>query len=336
MNRYGYYAAVISLILFFAGCTLAPNPKEVLSNYLDNYFQGNSEKAYEFLSAEDKTIKSQQDFSTAFFGGFTKALAGKTTFSIKEVKVSGDKALAIVDVTEPDLNQVMGEFLGTAMKSILSGGKPDGKEMENIVAEKMKGRNLPTITRTEQFDLVKGKDGWRVYMGWENEKKINELKATAEKLEKQKNFAEAKVKYSEIMALSSRDDEAPRKVKELDEKVVEYKEKRAYFPNIEIRNIEIRELKYLHGSAAFGEIKNKGDRSLKRVEVTTYCLDKDDKVVLEKDSSAVLVSEYSFGGRDNTPLKPNYSRQFIGGLLDSAPSDWSGKVRVEVTDLEFE
>jgi len=39
--------------------------------------------------------------------------------------------------------------------------------------------------------------------------------------------------------------------------------------------------------------------------------------------------------RDNKPLKPNYSIQF-GYKLDDAPSDWSGKVRVEVTDLEFE
>lgn len=34
-------------------------------------------------------------------------------------------------------------------------------------------------------------------------------------------------------------------------------------------------------------------------------------------------------------LPPNYSQQF-GYKLDDAPSDWSGKVRVEVTDLEFE
>jgi len=48
----------------------------------------------------------------------------------------------------------------------------------------------------------------------------------------------------------------------------------------------------------------------------------------------VLVTEYSFMG-DNTPLKPNYSRRF-GYKLDDAPSDWSKKVKVAVTDIEFQ
>jgi hypothetical protein len=46
------------------------------------------------------------------------------------------------------------------------------------------------------------------------------------------------------------------------------------------------------------------------------------------------MTEYSFG-RDNDALKPNYSRKF-GVKLYDAPSDWAGKVRVEVTDLEFQ
>ena len=337
MNRTGYLAAVIfSMLVFFAGCSFGPNPKEVLSKYLDNYFHGNYDKAYEFLSSKDKAVKSQQEFSGDFkeFGGFAKAFAGKITFNIKEVKVTGEKALATVDVTAPDLSGAMGELFGAAMKSAFSGGKPDEKEMEKIVAEKMKDKNLPTTTRTDQYDLVKDKDGWRVYMGWENAKKIKEVRAAAEKLDKQKKFAEAKAKYSEILALSSRDDEAPKRIKELDEKIVKYKEKQAYFPNIEVRNVKIGK-SILNETGVFGELKNKGDRSLKRVKVTTYCLDKDGKVVFEKDFPAVLVSEYSFGLRENKPLKPNYSQQF-GYKLDDAPSDWSGKVRVEVTDLEFE
>lgn len=337
MNRAGYLTtAFISVLLFVVGCSFGPNPKDVLTKYLDNYYQGNYDKAYEYLSSKDKAIKSQQEYSGDFkeFGGFAKAFAGKITYSIKEVTVTGEKALATVDVTAPDLSGAMGELFGVAMKSAFGGGKPDEKEMEKIVAEKMKGKSLPTTTRTEQFDLVKDKDGWRVYMGWENAKKIKELKSAAETLDKQKKFAEAKTKYTEVLSLSSRDSEAPVKIKELDEKIVKYKEKQAYFPNIEVRNTKIGK-SILNETGVFGELKNKGDRSLKRVEVTTYCLDKDGKVVFEKNFPAVLVSDYSFGLRDNKPLKPNYSQQF-GYKLDDAPSDWSGKIRVEVTDLEFE
>ena len=326
----------LALSLFISGCSFGPNPKEVLSKYLDNYLHGNYDKAYELLSSKDKAVKNQQEFSSRFkeSGGFAKAFAGKITFNIKDVKITGDKALATIEVTTPDISGAMGELFGVAMKSAFSGGKPDEKEMEKIVAEKMKDNKLPTTTRTEQYDLVKDTDGWRVYLGWENANKIKELKTAAEKLDKQKKFAEAKTKYSEILVLSSRDDEAPKKIKELDEKIVKYKEKQVYFSNVEVKGVRIAK-GYLGDTGVFGEVKNKGDKSLKSVEITTYCLDKDGKTVFEKTYHPVLISEYSFSMRDNQPLKPNYSRQF-GCKLDDAPSDWGGKVRVEVTDLEFE
>jgi hypothetical protein len=322
-----------AIVLFIASCSFGPDPKSVVSKYLDDYQKGNFDKAYEMLSARDKAVKSKQEYSSDLqeFAGLAKMMAAKITYNVKDVKVTGEKALATVDITSPDPSKMMGELFGAAMKSAFGGGKPDEKEMEKI-AEKMKDKDMPTITRTEQFDLVKDKDGWRVYMGWENEKKIKELKAAAEKLDKQKKFADAKAKYSEIQSLSSRDSTAPKKIKELDDKIANYKEKQVYFPSIEVKNVSIGK-SYIGEKGVFGEIKNKGDKSLKSVEITTYCLDKDGKVVFEKPYHPVLVSEYSF--RNEGPLKPNYSRQF-GCKLDDAPSDWSGKVRVEVTDVEFE
>jgi len=327
---------LIFLFLFIVGCGISPGPKDVLFVYLDNFSKSDYVKAYESLSSRDKAIKSLQEFSPHHnneFAVFNNIFYKKMTFNIKEVKVTGDKALAFVDITSPDPSKVMGEFFGVAMKSAFSGGKPDEKELGKI-AEKMKDKDFPMITRTEQYDLVKDKDGWRVYMGWENEKKIKDLRLSAEKLEKQKQFADAKAKYSEIQALSSRDSEVPKKIKELDEKILKYKEKQAYFPNIEVKGVHIG--KGIFGEkGVFGEVKNKGNKSLKSVEITTHCLDKEGKTVFEKTYHPVLVLEHSFSMRDNQPLKPNYSRQF-GCKLDDAPSDWSGKVRVEVTDLEFE
>lgn len=325
-----------AITLFLAGCSFGPDPKDVISKYLDNNLHGNSDKAYEFLSSRDKAVKSQKEFSgdSNEFAGLMKAMSSKVTFVVKDVKITGEKALATVDVTSPDISGAMGELFGVAMKSAFSGGKPDEKEMQKILTEKFKDKNLPTTTRTEQYDLVKDKDGWRVYMGWENTKKIAELKSDAEKLEKQKKFAEAKAKYTEIQGLSSRDESAPNKIKELDDKITKYKEKQAYFPNIEVKNVSIGK-SYLDEKGVFGEIKNKGEKSLKEVEITIYCFDKADKIVYEKSYHPVLISEYSFGLRDNQPLKPNYSKKF-GYKIDDAPSDWSGKIKVEVTDIEFE
>ena len=220
------------------------------------------------------------------------------------------------------------------MKSILNGGKTFEKETEKIITEKTKNGNLPTITTTEQYDLVKDKDGWRVHMGLENEKIIKELKSVAEKLEKQKKFVEAKAKYTEIQGLSSRDSEAPKKIEELDEKAAEYKKKQAYFTKIEVNNVKTKKTTS-NKTVVSGEIKNKGDKTLKEVDITTFCLDKEGKVVFEKTFYPVLVLERSYSFSEQKPFKPNYIQPF-GYILDDAPSEWSGKVRVEVTDLKFE
>jgi len=84
----------------------------------------------------------------------------------------------------------------------------------------------------------------------------------------------------------------------------------------------------------FGEVKNSGDRTLKKVEITIYCLGPDGKPVFEKTYTPVLVSEMSFGD-SNQPLKPGYSRQF-GVKMDDAPSEWKKKVEVKVTQVEFQ
>jgi len=104
-----------------------------------------------------------------------------------------------------------------------------------------------------------------------------------------------------------------------------------YFDKIIIRNIHIGK-STLGEDGVYGEVKNIGNKTLKEVEITIYCLDKDRKSIFEKIYHPVLVSEWSF--TDNEPLKPNYSKKF-GVKLDDAPSDWAKIVNVKVTDIEF-
>jgi hypothetical protein len=105
-----------------------------------------------------------------------------------------------------------------------------------------------------------------------------------------------------------------------------------YLSKMLVRNIRVSK-GYLDETGVFGEVKNSGDRSLKEVEITIYCLDSNGQPVFEKKYHPVLVSALSFAS--NEPLKPGYSRQF-GVKLDDAPSDWSKKVDVKVTAVEFQ
>lgn len=87
------------------------------------------------------------------------------------------------------------------------------------------------------------------------------------------------------------------------------------------------------GLGVFGEVKNNGTRALKEVEITIFCLDKGGKPVFEKSYHPVLDS--SFDSDVSPALKAGYSRQF-GVKLNDAPSDWSKKVDVKVTEVHFQ
>lgn len=110
-------------------------------------------------------------------------------------------------------------------------------------------------------------------------------------------------------------------------------EQSAYLTKILVSKITVGKSE-LGGTGVWGEVKNEGDRTLKKVGITIYCLGSDGKPVFEKTFSPVLVTEMSFGG-SNLPLKPGYSRPF-GVKLDDAPSEWNKKVDVKVTQVEFQ
>jgi hypothetical protein len=107
----------------------------------------------------------------------------------------------------------------------------------------------------------------------------------------------------------------------------------AYLSNILLSKINVGK-DVLDETGVFGEVKNTGDRTLKRLEITIYCLGPDAKPIFEKTYRPVFVTETGFGD-SNQPLKPGYSRQF-GVKMDDAPSEWSKKVSVKVTSVEFQ
>lgn len=109
-------------------------------------------------------------------------------------------------------------------------------------------------------------------------------------------------------------------------------DKTAYLDKVLVSEVSVGK-SILDEAGVFGEVKNSGDRTLKEVEITIYCLGSDGKPVFEKTYRPVLVSGLTLG--DNQPLKPGYSRQF-GVRMQDAPSDWTKKVEVRVTNIEFQ
>lgn len=84
------------------------------------------------------------------------------------------------------------------------------------------------------------------------------------------------------------------------------------------------------------KIKNNGNRTLDRVEVTVEFLDADGNAIAEENYTPVLAGSYM---SDGGPLRPNYIwRQERGRFLSakSVPEEWqSGSARARVTDIGF-
>lgn len=108
----------------------------------------------------------------------------------------------------------------------------------------------------------------------------------------------------------------------------------AYLDKVLVRNLHVGET-VLGETGVWGEVKNTGDRTLKSVEIVIYCLGPGGKPVFEKTYSPVLVTDTPLFGQDNQPLRPGYSQKF-GVKLDDAPSDWTKKVEVKVTNIAFQ
>ena len=108
--------------------------------------------------------------------------------------------------------------------------------------------------------------------------------------------------------------------------------KRAYAKKIVLRDIHVGE-SILGEQGVFGEIKNAGDRTLSEVEITVYCLDAEGQPVSEDTFHPVQEDASSWSTRSYMPLRPNYAQTF--GYKVKSTSDWSGRVRVEVTDIAF-
>lgn len=115
----------------------------------------------------------------------------------------------------------------------------------------------------------------------------------------------------------------------------------AYIGKIELYDIEVKYMDSVLDGRVPGvlfKLRNNGDRTLTRVEVTVYFKDATGAVIAEEDFLPVLVS--SFSVRNNKPLKPGYVWQMEANRFMSAksvPSEWDeGSVDVKITGVAFE
>lgn len=344
------FICIASLTILACEKLLGPSPNEVLNGYLDASLKGRYKEAYSYVSAEDKAIKDLQSYikeNEKDDNPFTQAIVSKVSYKILKLEKSENNATADVEINMPDFGSIFADVMGAAFKSVFGGG--DENEIEKILAKKFESGEIPLTTMEETFKLVKEKDGWKVFLDWKNEKikkekqaKIQTLLTEAEELNKSKKHYVAVEKYEQILELDSEMVDAKEGLEETIKEIKSFEEKQAYVKNIVLYDLKARYYKtYLEEKVPGVEfkLKNKGDRTLKEVEVTVYFKNANGTIIAEEDYHPVLVTKFSFSG-DNKPLKPNYIWQMEQDKFykaDSVPSEWKeGAVSAKITNIEFE
>ena len=360
-SSYLIFLTVIFSIITY-GCNkiedfAEPSPKEALNGYLSALLKDRHKKVYSFVSSEDKKVKtlgvyvSEKSENT---NSLTSIIANKSSFSIVAVDKTGDKATAEVKLTYPDMGIVLKDFFRAGLAAAFGGGGDENVVVEQI-AKNYEGKELPTTTETRDFNLVKEKDGWKVFLDWKAEKerllaikkkaekgkKVKALLKDANQLRMSKKLSAATAKYHEVLELDGDTVEAINGLKESEDEIQKIKEKNTYIKNVKLYKFKAKYYETYSRKKTPGvnfKIKNEGNRTLNEVQVTIYFMDSDGSVIHETKFHPILDSTYSFG-KNNAPLKPNYIWQLERGKfysVDTVPSEWKeGAASAKVTNIEF-
>ena len=348
------------LVLFFAfiflglplvGCDLfQSSPKEVVERYFSALEAGHPEKAWELISADDRAVKDKGDFISGQENDKALATLIKTYTHSKVTKqvINGDNATVTVETTLPDLSAILGEVISNALASLGTEKPEGGPDEADRIAEKAKAQaeagTLKMTTVSNEIDLVKEDGEWKIFFHWREQQEkeareasIKNLLGQAGKAVKARKLEEAETLYAQVQSLDPGNSELESGRAEL----ARAKEKLAYFDKVVVYDFKARYMDSMLDGRVPGvsfKIRNKGNRTLNRVEVTVYFKDKDGNTISEEDYNPVLVTDYNFMG-DNKPLKPGYIWRMERGHFYSAksvPDEWKeGAAEIKVTDLEF-
>ena len=171
--------------------------------------------------------------------------------------------------------------------------------------------------------------------------RVRDLKKEAERFLADKKFEQAIATYEKMSEIPSGVDAAETGIAEANAEMQTFAEKMDYLEKVEITEFSARRIDTYSGKnipATRISLKNMGDRSLDRVEVTVYFYDDEGSVIYEEDYNPVLVSDWNITGHDK-PLKGGYVKEMEADkwyTLDVPLSEWQeGNAKAKVTDLKF-
>ena len=348
----------LSLLIFFVlvSCSEVapklPNPSITALAYVKNLNNQDFSSAYDLLSKVDKSVLTKNDYlefkKPEVMLEVGKAIALQSEYKIKETSAIDTSANVIIEISSPDYTFLFQKMLSSVFTNAFNTKSGDEylEDLSEDIEKILEAGDVPIQITDQQVQLILEDNEWRVLEGLKvayqesmNRQKVNELLSDAASLEKKKKYKESIDAYKEVLSIDNSNSKAISSIEEIEDKLAEQKMKRDYFDKVEIFDFEATRIDtYLDKNipAVRFAIRNRGDRSLDKVEVTVYFYDRNKNAIFEKTYYPVLVSSY--GLNNNSPLKPNYiKRQKENNYytIDELGSEWAGKADAIVSDIEF-
>ncbi|MBI3989879.1 MAG: cytochrome c oxidase assembly protein [candidate division NC10 bacterium] len=149
-------------------------PEAVAKRYLEAIYAHRYREAYSLVSEADRRFKSQEEFLREHripsepLNLLILELAGKLVplIDYQEVRteVGGERASVKIKARLPNGPEIMEEILGELPLDLSEEQKADArKRFERMV----RLDPVPRLDVEETFDLVRQRDGWKVFVNWE-------------------------------------------------------------------------------------------------------------------------------------------------------------------------
>ncbi len=179
MKRSAYIPIALLLLSALAAAwyfwgRASSQPQYTLTQYLTAVYARDYNTAYQWISAEDREVKSREQYlrENPSFSGLAlrlvRVLANRMEINDVRSTDHGDKTtlrfnLKLPDASDPSLQEI---FLDFDLDRINRLSAEESRAIEQQLKTLAKINKLPMLEGEEQWELVKEADGWRVFLNW--------------------------------------------------------------------------------------------------------------------------------------------------------------------------
>ncbi len=178
----GVLMALMCLMLGASSANEALSPAEVLKHYLTAVYARDYVTAYQWIARQDRRLKSQEEYVRehgAFTGAtleVSRALAALIRFQRLQTAIRGHRATVTVTAQLPNANDPRIQSLALAFDDQRLAALSVAKREAIIrrLHELAQTGQLPMLTTVgETWELVRGKQGWRVLLNWDKAVRVH-------------------------------------------------------------------------------------------------------------------------------------------------------------------